>query len=257
MRIRYVSADPAGNLTALTLTQVKPEERAAVAARMMARCPEKFEQVGFIDEHAADAALPRLYMMGGEFCGNAARAFAYWAARQRGNRERALNISISGASGPVAVEIDAAHGKAYAQMPIPIGVEEVRAMGRTVPVIHMEGIDHALMLGCAPSPKLAEEVLNAMPAQDAQGVLFIQGTRMTPLVYVAATGTRVWESSCGSGTVALAWYLAQKLADGEHGFGFDEPGGRLEARVTMHMGKAVRVVMGGNVSLGEEKEIEL
>ena len=89
MRIRYISADPAGNLTALTLTQVKPEERAAVAARMMVRCPEGFEQVGFIGAHAADAALPRLDMMGGEFCGNAARAFAYWVERQRGNRERA------------------------------------------------------------------------------------------------------------------------------------------------------------------------
>ena len=46
MRIRYIPADPAGNLTALTLTQVRPEERAAVAAQMMARCPERFEQVG-------------------------------------------------------------------------------------------------------------------------------------------------------------------------------------------------------------------
>ena len=257
MRIRYISADPAGNLTALTLTQVKPEERAAVAARMMAHCPEGFEQVGFIGAHAADAALPRLDMMGGEFCGNAARAFAYWVERQRGNRERALNISISGASKPVEVEVDAARGKAYAQMPIPMGAEAIQVMGRAVPVVHMEGIDHALMLNCAPSPKLAEEVLNAMPAQDAQGVLFVQGTQMTPLVYVAATRTRVWESSCGSGTVALAWHLAQNLADGEHGFAFDEPGGRLEARVTMRMGKAVRVVMGGNVSLGEEREIEL
>ena len=107
------------------------------------------------------------------------------------------------------------------------------------------------------SQELAQAVWKAMPAQDAQGVMFIQNTTMTPLVYVAATGTRVWESSCGSGTVALAWYLARKLADGEHGFAFDEPGGRLEARVTMRMGRAVRIVMGGSVLLGEEREIEL
>ena len=130
-------------------------------------------------------------------------------------------------------------------------------MGRTVPVVHMEGIDHALMPDCAPSQELAQAVWKAMPAQDAQGVMFIQNTTMTPLVYVAATGTRVWESSCGSGTVALAWYLARKLTDGEHGFAFDEPGGRLEARVTMRMGRAVRIVMGGSVLLGEGREIEL
>lgn len=257
MRIRYIPADPAGNLTALTLTQVRPEERAVVAAQMMARCPEGFEQVGFIGEDAAKAALPRLDMMGGEFCGNAARAFACWVDRQRGGGESSLSISISGACQPVAVELDAAYGKAYAQMPIPIGLEKIRVMGRTVPVVHMEGIDHALMTDCAPSQELAQAVWEAMPAQDAQGVMFIQNTTMTPLVYVAATGTRVWESSCGSGTVALAWYLARKLADGEHGFAFDEPGGRLEARVTMRMGRAVRIVMGGSVFLGEEREIEL
>lgn len=74
--------------------------------------------------------------------------------------------------------------------------------------------------------------------QDARGVLFVQGGKMTPLVEVAATGTRVWESSCGSGTVALAWYLAQNHADGMHAFAFDEPGGRLEARVAMRAWRA-------------------
>lgn len=77
-------------------------------------------------------------------------------------------------------------------MPIPIGLEEIRVMGRTVPVVHMEGIDHALMPDCAPSQELAQAVWEAMPAQDAQGVMFMQNTTMTPLVYVAATGTRVW-----------------------------------------------------------------
>ena len=80
-----------------------------------------------------------------------------------------------------------------------------------------------------------------MPGQDAQGVLFVQGGRMTPLVYVPATDTRVWESSCGSGTVALAWYLARRFADGTHVFAFDEPGGRLEARVA-HGGRARRAL---------------
>lgn len=170
MRIRYIPADPAGNLTALTLTQVRPEERAAVAAQMMARCLEGFEQVGFIGAHAAKAVLPRLDMMGGEFCGNAARAFACWVDRQRGGRESSLNISISGACQPgLPSELDAAHGKAYAQMPIPIGLEEIRVMGRTVPVVHMEGIDHALMPDCAPSQELAQAVWEAMPAQGCAG----------------------------------------------------------------------------------------
>ena len=249
MIVRYIPADPAGNLTAIVLSPVAPQARAAVAARMMARCPEGFEQVGFAEADSLTGEFPRLCMMGGEFCGNAARAFACYAAGVR------LSVAISGARNPVPVEIEPASGRAYAQMPLPCALDRLCADGRDIPLVRMEGIDHALLLSEAPSPELAERVLAAMPGQDAQGVLFVQGGRMTPLVYVPATDTRVWESSCGSGTVALAWYLARRFADGTHVFAFDEPGGRLEARVAMAGGRAARIVMGGAVRLGEERKI--
>ena len=257
MIVRYIPADPAGNLTAIVLSPVAPQARAAVAARMMARCPEGFEQVGFAEEDSLTGEFPRLCMMGGEFCGNAARAFACYAAGVRGRGETRLSVAISGAKNPVPVEIEPASGRAYAQMPLPCALDRLCADGRDIPLVRMEGIDHALLLDAAPSPEAAERVLAAMPKQDARGVLFVQGGKMTPLVEVAATGTRVWESSCGSGTVALAWYLAQNLADGMHAFAFDEPGGRLEARVAMRAGRAAQIEMGGAVKLGEEAEIEL
>lgn len=257
MQIRYVSADPAGNLTAIVLTPIAPQARAEIAARMMARCPEGVEQVGFADEASLTGDLPRLCMMGGEFCGNAARAFGCYAAKVRRKGETQLSVSISGAKKPVSVEIDCSRNHAYAQMPLPYALETLDVEGRIVPLVRMEGIDHALVLDAAPSPELAERVLSAMPKQDAQGVLFVQSGKMTPLVYVAATGTRVWESSCGSGTVALAWYLARNLADGAHTFAFDEPGGRLEARVAMRAGRAAQIKMGGLVKLGGERKIEL
>lgn len=257
MIVRYIPADPAGNLTAIVLSPVAPQARAAVAARMMARCPEGFEQVGFAEEDSLKGEFPRLCMMGGEFCGNAARAFACYAAGVRGRGETRLSVAISGARNPVPVEIEPASGRAYAQMPLPCALDRLRADGRDIPLVRMEGIDHALLLNEAPSLELAERVLAAMPGQDAQGVLFVQGGRMTPLVYVPATDTRVWESSCGSGTVALAWYLARRFADGTHVFAFDEPGGRLEARVAMKGGRAARIEMGGAVRLGEERKIEL
>ena len=257
MIVRYIPADPAGNLTAIVLSPVAPQARAAVAARMMARCPEGFEQVGFAEADSLTGEFPRLCMMGGEFCGNAARAFACYAAGVRGRGETRLSVAISGAKNPVPVEIEPASGRAYAQMPLPCALDRLRADGRDIPLVRMEGIDHALLLNETPSPELAERVLAAMPWQDAQGVLFVQGGRMTPLVYVPATDTRVWESSCGSGTVALAWYLARRFADGAHVFAFDEPGGRLEARVAMAGGRAARIEMGGLVKMSGEKKIEL
>ena len=257
MMIRYIPADPAGNLTAIVLSPVAAQDRAKIAAEMMTRCPEGFEQVGFADETSLTGALPTLCMMGGEFCGNATRAFACYAAQVRGRGETRLAISVSGAREPVPVAVDLRQNRAYAQMPLPYAFEWISVNKQKIPLVRMEGIDHALLLDAAPSPEAAERVLAAMPKQDARGVLFVQGGKMTPLVEVAATGTRVWESSCGSGTVALAWYLAQNLADGMHAFAFDEPGGRLEARVAMRAERAAQIEMGGAVKLGEEAEIEL
>lgn len=108
MIVRYIPADPAGNLTAIVLSPVAPQARAAVAARMMARCPEGFEQVGFAEEDSLTGEFPRLCMMGGEFCGNAARAFACYAAGVRGRGETRLSVAISGARNPVPVEIEPA-----------------------------------------------------------------------------------------------------------------------------------------------------
>ncbi|MFR6375445.1 MAG: hypothetical protein ACLUN5_02645 [Oscillospiraceae bacterium] len=38
-----------------------------------------------------------------------------------------------------------------------------------IPLVRMEGIDHALLLDAASSPEAAERVLAAMPKQDARG----------------------------------------------------------------------------------------
>lgn len=255
MRIRYVVADPAGNLTALALTPVPPDRRADIGARLMRLTG--VEQTAFVDEASLFGALPRMDMMGGEFCGNATRAFALYAAGRRNRGETALRVSVSGAREPVCVTLDPAHSLAYARMPLPRALERIAAGGRSVPVVRMEGIAHAVLLDADPSPALARDVLSAMPREDAQGVLFARGRAMTPLVCVAATGTCVWESSCGSGTVALSWLLSQGLSDGQHAFSFEEPGGTLETTVRVQAGRAREITLGGRVTLSPERETDV
>ena len=255
MHIRMVLADPAGNLTAFALSPVGAEDRAEIAARIMRAA--RAEQVAFVDEESLLSPLPRMDMMGGEFCGNATRAFALYAAGRRGRGETRLCVSVSGAREPVRVALDPARGRAWAQMPLPVALEEIAAAGRRIPLVRMEGIAHAVLRGEEPSPELARAVLAAMPREDAQGVLFSRGSRMTPLVRVTATDTCVWESSCGSGSVALAWLLAGDMPDGEHRFAFDEPGGMLEVVVQKREGRAAAITMGGPVSLSEEREIDI
>lgn len=251
MRIRCVLADPAGNLTALALTPVAHAHRPAVGALLMRETGA--EQTAFVDENSLFAEEPRMEMMGGEFCGNATRAFALYAAIVRGQNERALRVRVSGAKEPVRVSLDVARAHAFAQMPLPYALEEMDVRGRRVRVVHMPGIVHAIVQGEHPSLSLAEAVLFAMPKADAQGVLFAREGEMTPLVYVPATGTRVWESSCGSGTAALSWLLARGLPDGKHAFSFKEPGGVIKACVVMRGGRAEELTMGGAVRLSAEK----
>ena len=255
MHIRMVLADPAGNLTAFALSPVGAEERAEIAARIMRAA--RAEQVAFVDEESLLSPLPRMDMMGGEFCGNATRAFALYAAGRRGRGETRLCVSVSGAREPVRVTLDPARGRAWAQMPLPVALEEIAAAGRKIPLVRMEGIAHAVLRGEEPSPELARAVLAAMPQEDAQGVLFSQGSRMTPLVRVAATDTCVWESSCGSGSVALAWLLSRALPDGRHVFSFEEPGGAPEVSIHMRAGRAISATMGGRVTLGAERETDV
>lgn len=257
MNIRYIPADPAGNLTGFVLTAVPKETRAQIAVAMMARCPEGFEQIGFIDEASLLAELPRMDMMGGEFCGNATRTFALLCARQRGMDAGEMDVSVSGAQKPVRVRFDARAGEAYADMPLPYALEQIVLCGRTIPVVRMEGIAHAIVCGEAPSQALAAQILAAMPPEDAQGVIFLENDRLTPAVYVRATDALVWESSCGSGSVAAAWLTAQEAPDGEHRYIFLEPGGTLCVSIEKENGRAVRAVMGGAVTLGEEREIEI
>ena len=257
MRIRYIPADPAGNLTGLVLTRVPAQWRAALAARLMAVCPEGFEQIAFLDEDSLCGPLPRMEMMGGEFCGNASRAFGLLAVQRRGRGETELAVSVSGAAEPVRVRLDPVRGCAYADMPLPTGCVRIGAAGRALDVVRMEGIDHAIVPDEAPSQALAEAVLAAMPPAPAQGVLFLDGARMTPFVHVAATGTGVWESSCGSGSVALAWLLCRGRGDGTHAFAFDEPGGRIEVRAQVAGGRVVRAMMGGSVQVGGERMVDI
>ena len=74
MKINYCYVNPGGNPTVLVLTKVLLQSQAHVAKRIMLLLPKTLEQVGFIEPAKDPAARFRLQMMGGEFCGNAARA---------------------------------------------------------------------------------------------------------------------------------------------------------------------------------------
>jgi diaminopimelate epimerase len=127
-----------------------------------------------------------------------------------------------------------------------------------LPVYFFEGIVHVI----APDIEASETVFYTIKAllekrfqeaarSDAVGVMFYDSAAqvMTPAVYVRATDTLVFESSCGSGSAALGLDLARHLNNWETILTLRQPGGTIKVRVEKLPGEAVSVSIGGPVTL--------
>lgn len=259
MTRNILRADPAGNITLFVLDPVPREERAELAARLMALKELGGEQVGFVCPPRGEGA-GRMEMMGGEFCGNATRAFGMLLARRLGRSGQVL-VETSGCQTPVEVYVDLEAGTARSQMPLPQGVEQVSAAGLEGTLVHLGGIAHLVLEGAEPSLEIfeaAEPLLRAIPGLDAYGVIFLgEGGTMTPLVKVPATGTLVWEGSCGSGSLASAVAQSQGMEEGTLSRAYIQPAGVILVQVTRRGGEVVQAHIGGTVILGDPISVEL
>ena len=266
MELTIVRADPAGNITVFVLDRIDdPALRLRAAKALLAETSLRAEQVGFVIP--PDPAPPpgsaagghwRLEMLGGEFCGNAARSFGLYAARETGLRgKQDLCIGISGVPDPVPVHADLDASAAEAEIPGPRAQGVLSWEGRSLPLYIFDGISHVIAEGLSPSRDmvlgLAESVRQAGGSAAALGLMFYDPLRrfMRPAVYVAATESLVFESSCGSGTAALAAHLSREASGGESRWEILQPGGVIKARVKKHAGKIETIGIGGPVSLGD------
>lgn len=262
MKLRIVRADPAGNITLFVRSDIAPAERAGVAARLMAVPALAAEQVGFVCPplHGGDG---RFEMMGGEFCGNAARAFGLLTAQERGaSGQTRVMVETSGCGAVLAVDVDTAAGTARAEMPLPRFVRAVEDAEVRGTLVHLGGIAH-LVVDMAPDEALfgAAEALLAREEElsglDAYGVIFLHDGRLTPLVKVVATDTLIWEGSCGSGTLAAAFAESAPLRTGIFARDYIQPTGTIRAEVEKKDGATTAAHIGGAVTVGEVQDIEL
>ena len=242
---RYVLLDPTGNLTCLVTDPVPPDMRGAVTDMLMDRC----EQVGYLTRAGT---MPRLEMMGGEFCGNAAMACAAYLAEKAGAvGKTAVPLSVSGASEAVECVVrPLSPGLWEGRVKMP-PVRECRPVdlgGRKAYLVSMEGIAHLITEGPplekAEAEKLLIKTAPALP-EEAAGLLQWDGELMRPLVLVKKSGTLVWENGCGSGTTALCAYLA--LSRGVTRADVRQPGGTILAEAELRPGGPVRVAITGRI----------
>jgi diaminopimelate epimerase len=153
-------------------------------------------------------------------------------------------------------------------MPTPRAQYSIAYQGKDLPLIVFEGITQLI----APDTPLSRETFFALkkiveqktieqkkPFPGALGVMFLDTAKnfMRPAVYVYATDSLVFESSCGSGSAALAVWQSRNTQDGETLAAAAQPGGIINTRVKKSGGNVVSVSIGGKVSLGEETKVWL
>lgn len=262
MKLNVLRADPAGNITLFVLDPVEKSKRAGIAAQLMEIPEFKAEQVGFFCP-PGEGADGHMEMMGGEFCGNATRAFGLLTAKNMGLTGPAhVRIETSGCDHIVTVDTDLTAGTSRAEMPLPVSVTRETVAGHTGTLVNLGGIAHFVVEGITPDQAFfdqAEPMLAALPGLDAYGVIFLEPAKgtMTPLVKVPATNTLVWEGSCGSGTLASAIAQSQDADDGLFVRDYIQPAGVVQASVARQGGKVTAAYIGGPVSLDEPVVVEL
>ena len=256
MGLRVTAADPAGNVTLLVESPVPPSEYRTIASRLLALPELRGEQVGFLTAPRMGGEV-RLEMMGGEFCGNAARCAGLWQARKRG-RDGAVAVEMSGCSHPLTVETGG--GEAWAGMPLPRFAEEIRLGGADFTAVCFEGIVH-LVGECPPlSPETIARLLPEAAERfhlPAAGVMFLHGGLMRPAVYVRDTDTLVWERSCASGSTAVAWREARSAPDGLRRLDLKQPGGIIRTETVREGGQVRSIRIGGPVTLGSVQSLSI
>ena len=254
MDIDIVRADPAGNITIFVLSPVEGREaRAALSRTLLADPALGAEQAGFVLPPSATNPRWRLEMMGGEFCGNAARSFGLFAARSAALAgKHQIPIEISGMRGPLLTRIDTEASAAWVEMPPPIAEEIVEIKGRRFPLYVFEGISHVI----AEDIECDEAIVHLLAQErdcDALGVMFYDSRKrfMRPVVWVRGTGTTVFESSCGSGTAAFGAWEMRNMQNGRGKIAVAQGGGVIEAELEKKDGHTLSLSIGGKVGLGE------
>lgn len=255
-------ANPAGNITLFVLSPVEKKDHASLAEKLMALEQFKAEQVGYCCEPESDVD-GHMEMSGGEFCGNATRAYGMLVAQQKKmTRKESLKIRVSGCDHPVKVDVDMEAQTARSEMPLPRFVRRELVEGKEGVLVHLGGIAHFVVENVEPSLAFfeqAETMFRGLNDLDAYGVMFLDGKthRLTPLVKVPAANSLFWEGSCGSGSLATVIARTEEMADGEYSEDIIQPAGTVRVTTMRKNGRVVAAYIGGGVELDAPAEVEV
>ena len=252
--VRIRVADPAGNITIFVLDRFDRADYARVASALLSIDEIGAEQVAFVTGERS------MEMCGLEFCGNASRAFALMCA-ESADGEKVMTVDVSGAEGPVEVLVrpdrhQSGSGYAKISMPVPVSIDVREELGGTL--VDLGGIMHLILEDEEASDEKFDALKRAVTSEKdppAFGVMFLNGDRMTPVVYVKDVDSIYYEGSCASGMTAVMAARYHGEPDGTYSCTMQQPGGALSGSVTVSGSKVTDVSIEGPVALSGERTV--
>lgn len=204
-----------GNGTAIQILQ-EPLRRSEYELQGKA-LGEKMESDGAEQAGFLVLSTSHFEMAGGEFCGNASRAAAILLSEADKTKE--VSFTMSGFSGKVHALVERHSDKLYnvrCEFPgMPTDTVKTQLSdGQQVSIVDLGGIVHVVIEAVFPeSPEAYESAHRAITQEfnlgdrDAVGVVWFtrngDAINMHPVVWVRAVDTFFYETSCGSGTIAV------------------------------------------------------
>lgn len=257
VKLKLMKADICKNMTAFVIFPVDARLRSAYGKIIM-EMDHSIEQVGFISPSYEEKPL-RLDMAGGEFCANATRAYGLYAAICDDIQGMDSQFCyVSGAKEALEVRVNTDINYAMVDIPFEEEIQTVKIEGKEYPVVPFPGIHHMIVEGENPCENRARELMTSLEQQvssEAYGVLFFDrdAMKVVPYVKVVESQTFMKESSCGSGSAALGYYLAEKK---DRNFTFHFEGGDIDVECKDLDGNYF-VCVGSEVSLGPVEVISI
>lgn len=198
--ISYHVLWPGGNTTAI-VSDLVPREQYITLAKQLLAADSALEQVGFIEPPTLPSAAIRLHMMGGEFCGNAARAAVHLCTSETNERE--INLEVSGFSELIrgrrtGEETAVVLPGSFVQASTKIGGHYI---------IDLFGIRQVVVPATAAISieEVMQKYAGIFPAVGLMRVSPLdRGFALDPIVWVRDTNTCYNETACGSGSIAVA-----------------------------------------------------
>jgi len=192
--ITYQLINTSGEISAIVFSAVTQIDAANIALRIM-NTDRRIEQVGFITLQGTPIMFR---MMGGELSVNGLAAGAFVAMKSKGRKYIRMTTNVL----PDPIPVAQSGNRLTVTFPSCL-VTSVAG-----PVVTLTGITYRMIPGKPVSPvvsaeqkKLLQDLTNG---NKAAGLIYYSGSRIWPLLYVAATNTYIWEQSCGSGSIAYA-----------------------------------------------------